>query len=253
MRTHDSDHGSPQKRHEVRVAEFVLLAVIVAGVVWFGVATWQNYRMSRLETHEMTIATPRSFMLSGRITESAPTTDVYIPDAQVEAWAGTRQVATDKTDKDGHYYLQGLVGSIQLRVSAAGYRSYTSDLLAFRDENLNVALTPEPKTVDQTITGQAKPTDPQCYLIHGCQVYPVNAHHDGPLEATLTWPDEDVYLMLQLYVPATGQIITQGQDLFVTQQAISASLAGGTGYQLRVVYENGRKPTTFTLVTTHPN
>ena len=162
-------------------------------------------------------------------------------------------MASATSDAEGHYYVQGLSGDVELRVNAPGYGSVTHELLAFRDENLNLQLTPDPKTIDKTLTGTIRPTDPQCYLIHACHAYTINVHHDGPVEATLTWPDDDVYLMLQLFVPTTGQIITQGQDLWVTTQSISASLHAGTRYELRVVYENGSKPTKFTLVTTHPN
>ncbi|HVB38752.1 MAG TPA: carboxypeptidase-like regulatory domain-containing protein [Vicinamibacterales bacterium] len=251
---HSDPNGLPERPRRRRPLGlyFVLAVIVAAAAIWSGVATYRNYQITRAESL-MTISTPRSFMLSGRVTESAPTTNVGLPGVDVQAWAGTRQVTSAKSDAEGHYYLQGLTGNIQLRVSAPGYIDNQADLLAFRDQNMDLTLTPEPKTIDQTLTGQVKSTDPQCYLIHACQVYTINAHHDGPIDATLTWPDEDVYLMLQLFVPATGRIITQGEDLFVAKQAISASLDAGTRYQLRVVYENGSKPTTFTLVTTHPN
>ena len=49
---------------------------------WAGISTYNSYQASTTQA-EMTISTPDSFMLSGRITESAPTTDVGLPDVEI--------------------------------------------------------------------------------------------------------------------------------------------------------------------------
>ncbi|HVC18502.1 MAG TPA: hypothetical protein VNE16_00375 [Vicinamibacterales bacterium] len=237
------------RRRWLWLAGGLLVAAAAVGLA----ARYRTFAMPPQPSVAPTISHPHTFMLAGRVTESAPTTDIGLPNVRIQVSRDGKLVATATSGADGSYYLQGLVGNTEVHLSLPGYLDTEQQIDLFRDETVDFAMKPVPTTISQTVTGEARPTDPRCYLIHGCQVYTLNAHYDGPLQATLTWPNDRVYLMLQLYDPDGGRILAEGQNLFVVQQDVQAALTAGIRYQLRVVYEGGSEPTPYTLVLTHPN
>ena len=70
--------------------------------------------------------TPATFILSGRVTETAPTDSVVIPGATVAVAEGVNAGRSAVTDGSGNYSLAGLErGTFNVSVSAGGYGTGT--------------------------------------------------------------------------------------------------------------------------------
>jgi hypothetical protein len=211
---------------------------------------------------------PQTFMLSGTVSETAPTTSTRIAGATVTILIGPNAGQSAKTDSNGSFQLGALPGNFAISTRAGNYIERISDVALSQNQSVAIELDPVLQivtaTTDESIQGNQAcpgwwdgfvPSDP-------CKAERViNVHHNGTLTAQLTWPHSTVEPFMQLYAVANGQpsggAIASSED--GSGQMIRADVVGHTQYVIQVrMFGNGGGPPgagvrPFRLTTTGPN
>jgi carboxypeptidase family protein len=181
------------------------------------------------------------FTLSGRVTESAPTATTGISGATVRIVDGPNAGRSITTDAQGNYSLATLQASgFTAEASASGYQSQARGVTLTSNMSVTFQLRPNPQTITETLTGQVSGGSPTCSdgtFTKPCRVHMFNIHNDGALDATLTWTGT-ADLDLSLFRSGSSTPIARSTGVSGTEH-VSAVLAGGSVYELRVTYYDG--------------
>ena len=204
---------------------------------------------------KVTVTRPATYILSGVVTESVPTTSTVLSGVRVEFTDAASQGRFATTDGSGHYEItQVPVGSYSVRAAVAGYVDSTKQVTVGANTTADFALVPMPQTIWFTRGGSISPSSPACPGdTRPCQAFALPpVHNAGPLIATLNWNGADA-LALQLVNVDTGQVLfsVSGQ----AAQFLSTQIETPGNYQLRVVALSSMTgPVALTLnVTACPN
>lgn len=189
--------------------------------------------------------------LSGRVTESAPTEDVALSGALVEVVGGPHDGKSDTTGENGRYRIDDLDGEVTVRASKQGYEPRQEDLSLEQNQERDFALDPVEEQVEEVFRDSISGGTPTTCGDKPCKTFTVAVHHDGRLEAELTWTDRSNDLDLQLW--RGDEMLSESDDILTVREFISADVQGGHRYELRVIYFDGSTIEEFELRVTHPS
>lgn len=210
---------------------------------------------------------PSTFALSGRVTESAPTTANAIGGATVTIVDGPNGGKSTATDGSGNYSFSGLTaGGFTVRATAGGYQESSQGVTLTANRSANFGLRPNPQTLDNQLEDDVNGGSTVCPDFfttsrQPCKAYPIPAHNGGRLTAVLTWtggssffPTNDLDLALLKDPRANPEdrvVISRSATSY--QEEISADLTAGVMYYVHVLYNSGSTSQHFTLRITRPN
>lgn len=217
-------------------------------------ATYQNVSGST----RVTVTRPPSYVLSGLVTESVPTTSTTLSGARIEFVDGVNQGKSATTDSTGHYEItQVSEGTFSVRATLSGYADTTKQVTINADSTLGFALVPTLKPISESLSGYFTASDPASCNVgsikYPCRVMNLAMHNPGPLSAVLTWLPSDASLILQLYSVDASTVLAESAVTGATTQSISVDIDTPGNYQLRVVARTISATTTFTLAASHMN
>ena len=216
-------------------------------------ATYQN--VSGLT--RVTVTKPPNYMLSGKVTESAPTTSTVLSGARIDFTDAANQGRFATTDGTGQYQLlQVPAGTYTVRATLAGYVDATKQVTVSANTTLDFALVPTPNTIWFTRTGSISASSAGCPgETHPCQAFALPpVHNAGPLQSTLLWDDSNALLALQLVNVDTGQVLASASVPGQTNQYLDSRIQTPGNYQLRVIGVTVSGSVSITLhVTACPN
>lgn len=197
---------------------------------------------------------PTTANLSGRVTETAPTTSTAVAGATLTVSDGSNAGKSATTDSGGNYSFTGLNrGGFTMSIAAGGYNStgFPVDLTGDLTRNFNLA--PSPRTLTETLTGSVSGGSPTCPIIvvRPCQSFSLPTHHSGTLSARLTWDNRNNDLDLEVWNATTR--LANSNDVGGTEEFISTNVSPGTSYTLRVIYYSGSTVQPFQVAVTRPN
>lgn len=236
------------------------VATVSAGLVTavgVGTATITATYNSVSGLTRISVNRPATYILSGQVTESAPTTSTMLSGARIEFTDSSNQGRFAITDASGRYQITLVPpGTYNLRATLAGYVESTKQVAVNTDAIADFALAPTPISTWFTRTGSITGTNAACYDNRPCEIFALPpVHNSGPLYATLLWNNLAAVLALQLYNVDTGQVVfsassTAGQ----TSLYLGTQIQAPGNYQLRVVAVSAPGSVGLTLnVTACPN
>jgi hypothetical protein len=193
-----------------------------------------------------------TFTLTGRVTESAPTTSIGIAGARVAFNDGPNAGRSAAADSNGNYSFSGLTtGNANPNASAANYLDQARGLALTANATLNFTLMPTPRTLDENLTGSVSGGSPPCgtFLPNPCVTRTIPLHHPGIIDATLTW-NGTADLDLELW---RGTTEIASSDGVRGTERITADVTGGSNYEFRVIYYQGATIANYILRVIHPN
>jgi hypothetical protein len=193
--------------------------------------------------------------LTGRVTETAPTSSTGIGGALLRIVDGAAVGRSTTADPQGFFRFDGIPGNATLSVSAPGYVS-TTQPFDLRREGTNFQLMPTPVTKTSTMADSLDGRVGACsdgVSMKPCHIMSIPIHNRGPLDATLTWNGGDGDLDLSLFRSGTTSFIARSAARGTRSERISAELTVGANYDLRVTYAGGTEPAQYTLTVTHQN
>jgi hypothetical protein len=211
---------------------------------------------SRLPTVLPLAPSSEMFLLSGTVTETAPTTSPMIPHALLTL-VGINSGTSTTADDNGRFSFGQITGGrFSLVASRDGYQTGTFAIELKRDSDYAIRLAPErpespqPQDVTETHTATLDWNVPPCQPVAlDCyHEYSFITHHSGNLSLRLDWTG-DAELVLS----------TNNWDEWFratsTSKTIETSvrIRGGERYTVYVNYNSGTGPAKYTLVMTHPN
>lgn len=197
--------------------------------------------------------------ITGRVTESAPTTLTGIAGATVTVKDGPTTGPSAVTDSLGFYSITGLkTGRITMSVTADRYVGVAEPLNVTADTTSNFELMPEPETKAFTFTGEIDGTVGTCRdgaAMTPCLIYVFPVHNAGTLDATLRWtPDPDAELDLALFQTPVAAPIARSTSSAEGLRRVEADLSLGAVYELHVTYlPRGTTGIRYTLSGSQPN
>jgi hypothetical protein len=204
---------------------------------------------------------PETFTVTGRVTESAPTTDRRLSGAMVSI--GSQSVLTDSS---GSFTLTSIAaGSHTLTASKGDYvtATQTLNLPADAPGPLSIGLDPVYESITREMSGTVSADDPPCPGTHGnftCFSYQFPAHHAQGIEGHLYWHSSDARLELELrcneqtWVRTEGlapQLVTFNREPYYHFRILEAAKKNQL-CELRVLHISG-DPMRFILRASHPN
>jgi hypothetical protein len=191
--------------------------------------------------------------LIGAIRETIPTASTPVGDVRVEIVSGQNTGRTTQANAGGEYRFDDLTfGGFTVRLSKPGYETQEVGLTFTQSATRDFNLSPLPRTIQRTITGTLSGGDATCgdFLPKACRRIFIDTHHDGTLEARLTWT-ASTDLDLELW--RNGTRIASSNGVGSRLEMISSAISARTSYELRVIYYSGSSITNFSLQLTHPN
>jgi len=217
-------------------------------------ATYQNVSGST----RVTVTRPPSYVLSGLVTESVPTTSTILSGARIEFVDGVNQGKSATTDSTGHYEItQVSEGTFSVRATLSGYADTPKQVTINANSTLDFALVPTLKPISESFSGSFTQSDPASCDVgsikYPCRVLDLSVHNPGPLSAVLTWLPSDAYLLLQLYSVDARTVLRESAVAGATTQSIGVDISTPGRYQLRVVARTISATTMFTLAASHMN
>jgi hypothetical protein len=206
-------------------------------------------------------APPTNLILSGRVTEAPPTTSTGVWDAVVTLDDGTQSwhsVQTTGGVGRGEYSISGLrTGQYHATVSADGFVTATNDITIEHNTTSDFRLLPTPVMKSLTMGDQIRSTDGACSdgtAMKPCQIIAIPVHNAGPIDATLKWRASGPVLMtITLFDAGQSTPLAKSASAGAATQRITARLAGGALYELRITYESGTATAVYSLSATYPN
>jgi hypothetical protein len=199
--------------------------------------------------------------MTGRVTESAPTTTTPIGGATVTIADGANAGKSTTTDSGGNFSLASLTaGGFTVNVSAPGYQARGIGVSLTTSSTQAFSLSPNAQTLTETFTGSISGGDARCtggdgtFTDKACKVITLHVHNPGNLVATLDWSPSGsaADLDLSLFRAGTTTAIVRSTGV-TSQETVSTSLTAGFDYELHVTYYAGSSITAYTLRVTHPN
>ena len=214
-----------------------------------------------------------TWTLSGTISETTPTASTPIVDASVTVVDGPNAGSSATSDANGAFQLARLApGSFLIRTQAANYVERSGSVTLAGDHTVTIELNPVFQMLT-TMRNDSVTDDIACFgsfddflvprsLVEACKVdYVLNVHHDGTLNAELTWTDRRTLLSLELYRLHEGNVSGQVFESRAgrLREQMSSNLRAHTQYMVRVnnLGPYGVAPrirtTPFNLILKHPN
>lgn len=196
-------------------------------------------------------------IVSGRVTESAPTQAFGIPGAVLTISEGVNAGRTARADASGFYTFFGLKSaSFTIRVSADGFMPRSESVNVTMDRTLDFQLPPVAQTMTVTSTLDIGPGDGTCsdsVSMKPCRILSLPVHNAGTIAATLHWTPNDVAdLDLTLFEKGKTTPILRSMANGSLPERIEVAVEGGAQYELRVTYRFGTARTDYTVSVTYP-
>ena len=202
---------------------------------------------------------PASFTISGRVAETAPTTDRFLDGVSLS----TGEKSTN-TNGAGQFTLDGLTeGAHSLRASKGGYgdQVITVTLPADAGRIIEFNLEPQSDRLNRERSGIISGDNSPC---HGgslpCVRYDFPVHHSDSVSASLLWTSSDAELNLELR--CNGELIVrqttrnEGEVSRDGETYLSMDLEGeaqkGKMCEVRILHVDGPEQK-YILVVSHPN
>lgn len=193
---------------------------------------------------------PTTFTISGRVTESAPTTFVRLEGVRVTLSNG----ASRTTNANGDFeFADVATGNYEVRAEKSGYSDQVRNVNLSGAQTVNFELTPGEALIERTDQDSLSQDSPSCSgSSKPCRRYDFGVHHNGTLQARLEWVSSDANLDMELVcnerVIATA---AESGNRGVTE-SMETTVNSGQRCELRI-YHLGGPEQRFTLDWSHPN
>ncbi len=198
-----------------------------------------------------------TFTLSGRVTESVPTTIDGIPSATLTISEGVNAGRSTVTNDRGYYTFANLHPSeFSMRVSAAGFVASSERIALTYDRKSDVQLRPEPAQLSYSLRGDIASVDGHCSdgdAMRSCRIILFPVHNPGTVQATLHWTAEEVDLDLTLFQTDGITPIARGSYMGERVEQLRGEVTGAATYELRVTVRGGTGVAAYTLDFNQPN
>jgi len=216
---------------------------------------------------------PANVMLTGTVTETAPTDATRIAGATVTLISGSDAGRSATTDQNGVFSMAVAPGQPTLRIQAENYLERSLPVSVPQNQPLGIQLDPVFQIVTTTKRNERIVSSdcpdwwssifPPRGIEGNCMAgYVINVHHPGTFSVELTWRDRNRSPVIAFYrssqgLPSGAPLLSEPPyDYFVDRK--SAEVSARTQYVLIVsVYDPGGGPspagvTSFDLTLTHP-
>ena len=164
------------------------------------------------------------------------------------------------TDGTGFFAFSGLVrGGFTLRAEAAGYDSVNTGMTLDTPNQImqTIRLLPTFQQILSSREDSISGGDVPCSLVLGdpCRQYSLAIHHDGIVEGTFMWEDDDTWLWFGLYRASDGSRLVESSQsrVFGLRQQFSTAVQGGQVYIVVVRWLFGARITPFSATVSRPN
>lgn len=199
--------------------------------------------------------TPTEFTLTGRVTESVPTTHTGIGGAIVKIENSNRMAVTNSV---GFYTIAGLPSTdFTVNVSADGYVATSQPLTTRGNTTTNFQLRPIPATLHHTSTGTIAGGDGTCndgVDMKPCRIVAIPVHNTGSIEAILTWESiSPADLDVSVFQTGSSTPIARSALTGTMQEQVTANVTAGGTYEIRITHSSGTDVVTYTLKLSYPN
>lgn len=199
--------------------------------------------------------TPTEFTLTGRVTESVPTTHTGIGGALVTIADSNRMAVSNSV---GFYTIAGLPSAdVTVNVSADGYVATSRRLAATENITTDFQLRPIPATLSHTLTGSIGGGDGTCsdgVAMKPCRIIAIPVHNNGPIEATLRWESiSPADLDVSVFQTGGSTPLARSALTGPMQEEVTANVTAGGTYEIRVTHSSGADTVMYTLKLTSPN
>jgi hypothetical protein len=198
---------------------------------------------------------PSEFTLTGRVTESVPTTHTGIGGAVVTIADSSRMAVTNSV---GFYTIAGLPSAeFTINVSADGYVATSRRLATTGNTTTDFQLRPVPATLTHTSSGSISGPDGTCsdgVAMKPCRILAIPVHNTGSIEATLSWESiSPADLDLSVFQTGASTPLARSALTGTMQEQVTANVTVGGTYELRITHSSGVDTVTYTLTITYPN
>jgi hypothetical protein len=199
--------------------------------------------------------------LTGRVIEAPPTSSTGVWDAVVTLEDGSKSWQSTKTIGGvgrGTYSIADLPsGHYRATVTADGFVNVTREINLTSDTTTDFPMLPVAVTKDLAVAGDLKSTDGTCSdgtALKPCHVIAIPVHNTGSIDATLTWrAASPVSLNVTLFKSGDQRPLASSTSNGSANERISAPLAGGALYELRITYGSGTAMASYSLKVAYPN
>ena len=199
---------------------------------------------------------PAHGTMTGRVTETAPTSSTGIAGAMVRVVDGPSGGRSVTADRMGFYSLADVSTRATVTVTAPGYLETTRTLDAVGDAR-NFQLMPVPTTKTATMSDSLDDQVGNCNdgaSMKPCHIMAFPVHNGGKVEAVLTWDaDGQADLDLSLFPSGTSSFISRSASRAGKTERITVEVPPGSNYDLRVTYASGTCAANYRLNVTYPN
>jgi hypothetical protein len=197
-----------------------------------------------------------SISLTGRVTETAPTSMTGIEAAVITISEGANAGRTGVTDLYGYYTIDGLQpGAFTVNVSADDYVATSERIACSASSMSDFQLMPVAKTETHVLTGDVGPDDGTCsdsVSARPCRIVVIPIHNAGPVNAVLTWSGA-ADLDLTLFQTGISKPLDRSASPGPGPEQIQDTLTTGATYEFRITYAGGSGRAAYTLRVTHLN
>jgi hypothetical protein len=196
--------------------------------------------------------------LTGRVTETAPTSTTGIDAAVLTLSGGLNAGKQAVTNPYGYYSISDLQpGAFTIAIQADGYVGESQGVNIRTDMTSNFQLTPTPEMMTDALPGNIGNDDGTCSDSVGmkpCRIIVIPIHNPGTIDATLTWTRGNaIDLDLTLFETGIPTPLARSATPGAAPERIVTSVATGATYEFRITYSAGVGRTDFTLRVTRPN
>lgn len=199
--------------------------------------------------------TPTQFTLSGRVTESVPTTNTGIGGAVVTIANSNRMAVTNSV---GFYTIAGVPSTeLTVSVTADGYVATSRQLTATADTKTDFQLRPIPATLTHTASGSIDAGGGTCsdgVAMKPCRIVAIPVHNTGPIEALLSWESiSPADLDISVFKTGSSTPLARSALTGTGPEEVTANVTAGGTYEIRITHSSGSDPVTYTLKINYPN
>jgi hypothetical protein len=224
-----------------------LVAGLACGVVFIGCGDDETASQTPVAPSPTPPSGP-AFSVTGTVSETAPTTNTRVPEAEVQLNVG----AAYGTGADGTFTIPNVSnGTYTLNVRKAGYNSQTTQVTVAGANlsGVSVNLQPVARIVDTIQDRRATPSASECGNGRACQLVRIGSHNNGESRFFVAWNNVTDELDLEWW--CNGVRVARSDFNGIMADEVKPAIVAGQTCDLRIINASNTS-FNYTLYQTYP-